>query len=115
MKKNTITFSALRASEQKSDVSFYDELSIKTLITIGELAEYKTDRPIGILDIKRKMGINFAALAKITNNLKSKNYIHFTLAPTVSEPNQVTPNDVDVNLTSDGLNLIIKNVSAQTI
>ena len=110
MKRNTITYSALRASEQKTDTSFYEELSYKTLLTIGQMVDHNLSKNIKILNLKERMGINFAALAKIAINLKSQNYINLNLTNTTANVDSVNPEDLIVSLTNDGLNLILKKI-----
>lgn len=105
-----ITYSELRASEQKTNTSFYEELSSKTLLTIGQMVGHDINKSVKIQKLKDKMGINFAALAKISENLKSQNYIHLKLAKQSRENGAINPDNIVVSLTNDGLDLILKKI-----
>jgi hypothetical protein len=111
MRKSTVTYSALRASEHRTDVSFYEELAHKTLLTIGQLVDFSVDSEVSIYAIKQRMGINFAALAKIFDNLNSKRYISMQLSGAVNVGGEIGPEDVVVSLTHDGLNEILKKLN----
>ena len=112
MSKSTVTYSALRASEHRTDVSFYEELAHKILLTIGQLVDFSVERKVSIYAVKQRAGINFSALAKIFDNLKSKKYISIQLSEPADVRREIGPEDVVVSLTHDGLSEILKKLNA---
>lgn len=111
MRKSTVTYSALRASEHRTDVSFYEEMAHKILLTIGQLVDFSLNREVSIYAVKQRAGINFAALAKIFDNLKSKKYISMQLSGSANAGESIGPEDVVVSLTHDGLSEILKKLN----
>jgi len=111
MKKN-ISYSALRDSEARSSVSFYQELSDKTLKYIGKITSHDLQMSTSISELKTLMGINYNALAMIVGNLKNSGYITMFLEhekPAKAGESHVGPEDLRIKLTKEGLNAILKN------
>ncbi|EBG6450403.1 hypothetical protein FI910_01860 [Salmonella enterica] len=111
MKKNSISYTALRDSEAKSSERFYQDLSAKTLKCIGRITSFDTESSTNILEIKSFMGINYNALAIIITNLKNSGYITLFLDSNDSlrEKDNVGPDDLNIKLTKEGLNAILNN------
>lgn len=108
MKRNSISYTALRDSEAKSSERFYQDLSAKTLKCIGRITSFEVESSTNILEIKSFMGINYNALAIIITNLKNSGYIKVFLNPNQNQ-NNVGPDDLNISLTKDGLNAILNS------
>lgn len=112
MKRNSISYTALRDSEAKSSERFYQDLSAKTLKCIGRITSFEVESSTNILEIKSLMGINYNALAIIITNLKNSGYIKVFLNQNQNQnqnQNHVGPDDLNISLTKDGLNAILNN------
>jgi hypothetical protein len=111
MSRNSISYTALRDSEAKSSERFYQDLSAKTLKCIGRITSFDLESSTNILEIKSLMGINYNALAIIITNLKNSGYINIFIGPNAhrGENNNVGPDNLNINLTKDGLNAILNN------
>ncbi|MGL6410997.1 MULTISPECIES: hypothetical protein [Aeromonas] len=108
MKRNNI-YSSLRNSSSESAANFYQNLAEKTLKSVGLMTSYDLEKKVTIYDVKVRMGINYNALAKIVSLLESQNYVLLTIGNS-SEPSlEVSPNDLFVSLTKEGLNAILKD------
>lgn len=108
MKKIT-SYSALRDSETKSTLDFYEELSYKTLKCIGILTSHNSKSTTSIRQVKSLMGVNYNALATIVKGLKKAEYISVSIDPTPRPVNTVGPDNLNIKLTQEGLNEILKN------
>ncbi|WP_437410955.1 hypothetical protein [Serratia marcescens] len=111
MKRNSISYTALRDSEAKSSERFYQDLSTKTLKCIGRITSFDMESSTNISEIKNYMGINYNALAIIITNLKNSGYITLFLDHDnfQGEKNNVGPDDLNIKLTKEGLNAILNN------
>lgn len=109
MKKNSISYTALRDSEAKSSERFYQDLSAKTLKCIGRITSFDLESSTNISEVKSYMGINYNALAIIINNLKKSGYIKLFLDSNSpqGENKNVGPDNLNIRLTKDGLNAIL--------
>ncbi|MRT13171.1 hypothetical protein GJV07_12820 [Enterobacteriaceae bacterium RIT711] len=111
MKRNSISYTALRDSEAKSSERFYQDLSAKTLKCIGRITSFDLESSTNISEVKNYMGINYNALAIIITNLKNSGYIKLFLDSNSpqGENNNVGPDNLNIKLTKDGLNAILNN------
>ncbi|TSH80996.1 Rrf2 family transcriptional regulator [Pantoea sp. paga] len=111
MKRNSISYTALRDSEAKSTERFYHDLSTKTLKCIGRITSFDTGSSTNIAEIKSYMGINYNALAIIVSNLKKLGYITLFLDKNNSQEvnSGVGPDHLNIKLTKEGLNAILNN------
>ena len=102
----SLSYSALRDSEARSTVNFFQELSMKVLKCIGILTSHNVLDTTTVFDVKSKMGINYNALANIISDLESKKYITLSIGDMGTE--DVGPESLLIKLTQDGLHEILK-------
>lgn len=108
MKRNNI-YSSLRNSSSESAANFYQNLADKTLKCVGLMTTYDLEKKVTIYDIKERMGINYNALAKIVSLLESQKYVFLTIGKPSESSSELSPNDLCVSLTKEGLNAILKD------
>ena len=108
--KRIMSYSALRDSKAKSTLDFYEELSNKALKCIGVLTSHDASSTTTIKQIKSIMGINYNALATIVKGLKKSGYISVSIInhEHVGDSDNVGPDNLNIRLTREGRNAILK-------
>lgn len=95
------SYSSLRAAENKVNNDFYQSLADKVLILIAKLERGDILQPVPVFKIKEKMGINFAALAKVLETLIMEEKIDCNY-PDGVDTDDLTIEDLSVKLTEKG-------------
>lgn len=95
------SYSSLRAADSHVDSLFYDKLSRKTLILIEKLSS-NPKKPVEVIELKARMGINIDALFRILDTLASSEYIKVDLKSGIDPSNDIDMYDLVVTLTEQG-------------